>query len=641
MQLLTPDGDDSDTGSRLTMSETENPDVTVSVDLGTTYTGVAWRAGRKPIQVINDWPGSGDRGQRKVPSTLVYDADDDNNPTSWGFLCDDDGGGGDRDAGRTRRSLFKLHLDDDATGPAAQNQAPAKAPISAADARRCTTHYLHKVYGHVKETIERQMGLRRAPSGSWAHLTVLFLFSVPTTWTRMRTINLFKEIVREAGFGPGGPRHEARVDLTEAEAAAVTTLKTAAVHFTPGSLFLTIDAGGGTTDLALMRVMSTNAAVPRMEQVAAVRGDGIGSTLIDDAFIRLVSQRLAAWPDVERTLPADVAVRMARSHHFINLKHKFGESVYMQPVWKMPMEGVSHDFSHQDLGIERGRFLVTREQIQSLFDAQVDGIKRQIKLQLDWLSRNDRRDEVEFVMLSGGLGSSAYVRDRIQQHLISFPYPNAPRADVIPCQDPQLVVVRGLLLDQQRRPETGQLSVLATRVARASYGVVVQVPYTRASHPHEEVVKDEFNKRWAVNQIQWVIRKGESINPSNPLVKTFEIRLAEQDLERSWDADIVISHNDKWSLPHSMKQGGVHNLCHIKSNLDGVKQHQLVLKKKHSLFSRRSSRFYICQLDVHIIVAPADIRFELWLGNERFSGKHQPISVSWDEAGLEAGDEYE
>ncbi|EQL01166.1 Hsp70 family chaperone [Ophiocordyceps sinensis CO18] len=256
------------------------------------HAGVAWTRPRKPVQVINDWPGSGDRGDRR----------------------------------RTR----------------------------------CTTDYLREVYAHVKETVERQMGLRRRTGGSWVDMAVLFLFSVPTTWTRMRTINAFKDIVRAAGFGTEGSRHNAHVDLTEAEAAAVTTLKTSAVRFTAGSLFLTVDAGGGTTDLALMRITSTDAAVPQMEQVAAVRRVGIGSTFIDAAFVRLVAQRLAAWPDIDRLLPADVAVRMARSHHFLNLKHKFGESVYMRSVWKIPMDGVSHAFTHYDLGIENGLFLVTK-----------------------------------------------------------------------------------------------------------------------------------------------------------------------------------------------------------------------------------------------------------------------------------------
>jgi hypothetical protein len=176
----------------------------------------------------------------------------------------------------------------------------------------------------------------------------------------MAIINAFKGIVRDAGFGIQGPRHSVLVDLTEAEAAAVATLKTSAINFSVGSLFLTVDAGGGTTDLALMRITSTDAAFPQMSQVAAVRGIGIGSSLIDRAFVRLVTQRLAANPDAQDRLPADLAVVMARNHHFKTVKHKFGEKVYMQQTFKVQMEGVAYDFNHAGLRVEGGRMLFTK-----------------------------------------------------------------------------------------------------------------------------------------------------------------------------------------------------------------------------------------------------------------------------------------
>lgn len=101
----------------------------------------------------------------------------------------------------------------------------------------------------------------------------------------------------------------------------------------------------------------------------------------------------------------------------------------------------------------------------------------------------------------------------MQQQLVTFPHPNATNAVVVPCQDPQLVVVRGLLLDHQQRMETGSFSVLAARIARASYGVVVKEVYSPAKHFDEQVMRDEFDpsKRWAVNQVQWMIRKVGSL----------------------------------------------------------------------------------------------------------------------------------
>lgn len=258
-------------------------------------------------------------------------------------------------AGKIRREFFKMFVDSDNL-IAAQEQGVSQAPKTMAEAQKYAIDYLRQVYDHVKRSIEMQVGLGHV-AGGWANMAVDFLFSVPTTWTRMETINAFKGIIRNAGFGVEGPRHSAQIDLTEAEAAAVATLKTSAIKFNQGSLFLTVDAGGGTTDLSLMRVTSNDADFPQMAQLAAVKGIGIGSTLIDRAFIRLVDQRLNTWPDVRDKLPANFATRMAQGHYFKTVKHKFGEKVYMQPKFKIQMEGVSHDFSHAGLGVENGRMV--------------------------------------------------------------------------------------------------------------------------------------------------------------------------------------------------------------------------------------------------------------------------------------------
>jgi hypothetical protein len=305
--------------------------------------------GRTPIQVIADWPGSGDNSERKVPTTLLYNPD--GTLSSWGFLCETDD-----DYGKTRREFFKIFMDPD-TLAAAQHQGLANAPHTTDEAQRFVVDYLRQIYAYVKDHVETQTG--RKHFGGWKDMAVEFLFSVPTTWTSHEIINTFKAVIKNAGFGVEGPRHNAQVDLTEAEAAAVTTLKQSAVYFIIGSLFLAVDAGGGTTDLALMQVVSTDQTVPQMSSIHAVNGVGIGATLIDRLFIRLVSQRLAADPQIAAQLPADCAQRLARSHQFRTVKHKFGEQVYMQSVFKIPMEGVSHNFSHPGIGIENGKMLFT------------------------------------------------------------------------------------------------------------------------------------------------------------------------------------------------------------------------------------------------------------------------------------------
>ena len=188
--------------------------------------------------------------------------------------------------------------------------------------------------------------------------------------------------------------------------------------------------------------------------------------------------------------------------------------------------------------------------MQSLFDNQIEGIVDKIEGELEWLRTMNPSQQIQYVVLSGGLGSSAYVRDQLQRRFHQL--------QVIPSNDPQLVVVKGLLLDRQQRSEAGEAaSVLSSRIARASYGVVVQEIYEPAMHANEDVLPDPFepSKKWALNQIQWLIKKGDQINPNTSLVNSFEIRLAATNTTRAWNSGIVISHKDPSQLPSSMKQG--------------------------------------------------------------------------------------
>lgn len=83
---------------------------------------------------------------------------------------------------------------------------------------------------------------------------------------------------------------------------------------------------------------------------------------------------------------------------------------------------------------------------------------------------------------------------------------------------------------------------------------------------------------------------------------------------------------------------GAFKICNVKSNLQGVRQEQLVLKHKRGTCFTRGYRFYVCQFDIRVIVAPAELRFELWFAGEKFSGNHEPISVVWDQ---EEGEDQE
>jgi hypothetical protein len=74
---------------------------------------------------------------------------------------------------------------------------------------------------------------------------------------------------------------------------------------------------------------------------------------------------------------------------------------------------------------------------------------------------------------------------------------------------------------------------------------------------NEDVITDAYDgtQRWATNQIQWLIKKGDVVNPSLPLFKSMEIRLSSNETTRAWNTEFVVSHNEPGFLPRSLKHG--------------------------------------------------------------------------------------
>ncbi|KAI1333540.1 hypothetical protein F5Y15DRAFT_410294 [Xylariaceae sp. FL0016] len=611
----------------------ERPDIIVAIDLGTTYTGVAWARPQRnhvlqtPIQIIHNYPGTSSKNEQKVHTCLMYNEDE--SLSSWGYLCEDDD-----PFERQKREFFKIFLDK-LTLEEAHRQGIPQAPASVADAQRLVIDFLREIYKHVKSTVELHTGINQT---GWNGLFVEFVFSVPTTWRNQDIINTFKKCIELAGFGKESSQHRATVELTESEAAAVGTIKSSTVAFQTGDVFLTVDAGGGTTDFALMEVVEAREPFPALSQINQVDGIGIGSTLIDRAFVDLVNTRLSNFPELVQQLPPDCAERLVKSERFRTAKHKFGEKVYQSTCYKLTLDGVPFNFSHAAARIELGRIVLSWEEMQSLFDPHIEQIMRKIQEQLDWMQANGFNKPLSHMILSGGLGSSKYVRDRLQHGLMVHPHPYAQQTKIIQAPDPQLVVVKGLLLDRLQGLDSGLAPVIVSRIARASYGLICKAKYNPQIHFGETVKKDPYDgELYAMGQIDWLIRKGDPVSTNTPIISSFTKKVDPGDANRTWDSIIMISDLDRNFLPHNIDQPGAKQLCVVKSDLTGVQHNEMVMKRKARRLIFKGKKFYLCMFEVRAVVAPADIKFELWFAGQRFSGNHDPIKITWDEEGSKVG----
>jgi hypothetical protein len=79
-----------------------------------------------------------------------------------------------------------------------------------------------------------------------------------------------------------------------------------------------------------------------------------------------------------------------------------------------------------------------------------------------------------------------------------------------------------------------------------------------------------------------------------------------------------------------MCEAGVFKLCQIHSDLKEVSEEEFELRNKRPW---QGKRYYLAIFTVRVIIAPADLKFELWFNGTRYNRSHEPISIEWDQAG--------
>jgi hypothetical protein len=99
----------------------------------------------------------------------------------------------------------------------------------------------------------------------------------------------------------------------------------------------------------------------------------------------------------------------------------------------------------------------------------------------------------------------------------------------------------------------------------------------------------------------------------------------------------MATHRSGGVLPGDHSPSGVQQLCVVYSNLTGVKNDELIKKRKERRLFFKGKKYYLCAFEVKAIIGPADLKFELWFGGKRFSGNYAPVEITWDDEGAKVG----
>jgi len=264
--------------------------------------------------------------------------------------------------------------------------------------------------------------------------------------------------------------------------------------------------------------------------------------------------------------------------------------------------------------------------MRRLFDDQVSKIIRLIDNQIRRLSESPiySSERISKIVLSGGLGSSHYVRAKISAQYASN------GIELVLAAEPQLAVVKGIVVDRLQRVSHGQ-SALSTRCCRASYGIVCRQPYDKGRHKGQPPIKDPINgEKYVEDQINWLVKQGEVLPVDRPIQHDF-YRILAPDAQRGvWRDKIAMSKVPAHLLPHKAEPKYI--FCHIDSDLRNIPLEEFTEKKKR--WWQRGSCHVQANYQVKVVIDAAHLRFELWHNGRNYTRENR-IAVELGPAAAE------
>ncbi|KAL3472547.1 hypothetical protein BJX99DRAFT_262226 [Aspergillus californicus] len=386
--------------------------ISIAVDFGTTASAVAY-TGRHflnrhefgPVRYIRKW-SSVQLNSDKVPSLLSYEEPMTINRQllSWGLDVR-------VRPGEACFAWFKLLLD--ANGPVRDLDDPAlklatgmqilqlRNGLTAID---LATDYLRCLRIRTIETITQELKGRPLPA-------LDFWLPVPAGWSQET-----EDAMREAAVGAGFPNDRIHF-MKEPGAALIFALEYGDLGLQEGDGVLVADLGGGTSDVACLRIQAVE---PRLQFTTIVEAQGAkcGGTANLPASVKGPgSVLLAQFEQCKReytgtTFPAKYKLRL-----------RDGNGDIIEAVNNGEVEISNHDLQTFYNSVIHQITLLNRDQKQAADDACGVPI-------------------INKIVLVGGFAGSVYVQNSLQE---TFAVPNKV-AVIVPRKKPELAVVIGAAL---------------------------------------------------------------------------------------------------------------------------------------------------------------------------------------------------
>jgi hypothetical protein len=168
-------------------------------------------------------------------------------------------------------------------------------------------------------------------------------------------------------------------------------------------------------------------------------------------------------------------------------------------------------YVNEQCGISDGDMHFRRDELKGFFDTQIAKLFEMMDKQLVRIQQKHPTEQVAHLVLSGGLGNSAYLQHCLRSRYAfgNTPHVNAQNMQIRIAPDPQLVVCKGNVVDRIQKLKTGQ-SVLGWRCCRASYGTMCKILHdpNNPAHMGLKTEVDPLDKKvYVLEYIDWFIKQ--------------------------------------------------------------------------------------------------------------------------------------
>ncbi|EHA22088.1 hypothetical protein ASPNIDRAFT_139705, partial [Aspergillus niger ATCC 1015] len=461
--------------------------IVIAVDFGTTYSGIAWGQMSDPDThyIINQWPQNTSDTcdgltSEKVPSEVTYEYTKSGKKCLWGFQILDS---------MPRVQWIKLGLVPD-------HKLGVGSRLSATynDCRRIpvpyhsspedvVTDYLRCLREHAVDILKLKLGSSLDSTG------FEFVITVPAIWSdkaKMTTMSC----AEKAGFGEAS---KVRI-VSEPEAAAIHSLRASSPHgLEVGDTIVLCDAGGGTVDLITFTIIQLSPNM-RLKERAPGTGSLCGSTFVNRRFEELLNDRLSSLPGWDRDT-LDEAM-----HRFETVaKRTFSGNT--DDYFMFPVPGIADS---QEVGVRRGRFRVTGQEMQQLFLPILRDIEDLVREQIETSD-----------------AQSPYLRTYLRDCF-------SPEVEVIAPADGWTAVVRGALTKTLGEvSDTKIKTYVDSRKARENYGMICSTRFIDKVHDAKKKYWNDKEGMFYIDVMHWFVSKGDDIEEAKA-IKTnwFQHKLA-------------------------------------------------------------------------------------------------------------------